>query len=156
MAGSVSAKWRSIWPGKGEPEPAIPRTEKTALVKSRRGQGLYRQRVKAIERACRITHVDNPDHLIASHCKPWRHCSNEERLDGENGLRLTPSIDHLFDRGFISFEDSGRLLVSPVADQTSLAKMAIEINETVNVGVFSSGQREYLDFHRNDIFLESR
>jgi len=69
---------------------------------------------------------------------------------------LTPSIDHLFDRGFISFEDSGRLLVSPVADQTSLAKMAIEINETVNVGVFSSGQREYLDFHRNDIFLESR
>jgi len=77
-------------------------------------------------------------------------------LDGENGLMLTPSIDHLFDRGFISFEDSGRLLVSPVADQTSLAKMAIEINETVNVGVFSSGQREYLDFHRNDIFLESR
>jgi len=71
-------------------------------------------------------------------------------------LMLTPSIDHLFDRGFISFEDSGRLLVSPVADQTSLAKMAIEINETVNVGVFSSGQREYLDFHRNDIFLESR
>lgn len=77
-------------------------------------------------------------------------------MDGENGLMLTPSIDHLFDRGFISFEDSGRLLVSPVADQTSLAKMAIEINETVNVGVFSSGQREYLDFHRNDIFLESR
>jgi len=71
-------------------------------------------------------------------------------------LMLTPSIDHLFDRGFISFEDSGRLLVSPMADQTSLAKMAIEINETVNVGVFSSGQREYLDFHRNDIFLESR
>jgi hypothetical protein len=28
---------------------------------------------------------------------------------------LTPSIDHLFDRGFIGFEDNGRLIISPVA-----------------------------------------
>jgi len=49
--------------------------------------------------------VDRPEHLRASHCKPWCDCeSNEERLNGENGLLLTPSIDHLFDRGFISFE----------------------------------------------------
>ena len=30
--------------------------------------------------------------------KPWRDSDNAERLDGENGLLLTPSIDHLFDR----------------------------------------------------------
>ena len=48
-------------------------------------------------------------HLLASHCKPWRDASNEERLDGENGLLLTPSIDHLFGRGFIAFEDTGAL-----------------------------------------------
>ncbi|GMW05571.1 MAG: hypothetical protein AMXMBFR8_03680 [Nevskiales bacterium] len=47
--------------------------------------------------------------------------SNEERLDGENGLLLTPTIDHLFDRGFISFEGDGRLLVSPVAHQIDAA-----------------------------------
>jgi len=46
----------------------------------------------------RITGVNNLNHLLASHCKPWRDSSNEERLNGENGLRLTPSIDHLFDR----------------------------------------------------------
>jgi len=40
-------------------------------------------------------------HLVASHCKPWRDSTNGERLDGENGLLLTQSIDHLFDRGFI-------------------------------------------------------
>ena len=34
--------------------------------------------------------------LVASHCKLWRDCKNEERLNGENGLLLTPSIDHLF------------------------------------------------------------
>jgi hypothetical protein len=41
--------------------------------------------------------------LSASHYKPWRDCSNEGRLEGENGLLLTPSIDHLLDRGFIDF-----------------------------------------------------
>jgi putative restriction endonuclease len=32
--------------------------------------------------------------LVASHTKPWRDSTNDERLDGENGLTLT--IDHLF------------------------------------------------------------
>ncbi|WP_216840954.1 HNH endonuclease signature motif containing protein [Acidobacterium sp. S8] len=61
-----------------------------------------------IERFCRVTKVENPLHLRASHCKPWRDLSNEERLNGENGLLLTPTIDHLSDRGFISFEDARR------------------------------------------------
>jgi hypothetical protein len=55
--------------------------------------------------------VENPVHLVASHCKPWRDSTNEERLNGENGLLLTPSIDHLFDRGFIGFENSGALII---------------------------------------------
>ena len=90
---------------------------------------------------------------IASHCKPWRDSSNEERLDGENGLLLTPSIDHLFDRGFIGFEDSGRLIISPVADKPSFARMGIEIERVVNVGALTKGQRKYLDFHRNSVLL---
>jgi putative restriction endonuclease len=68
-----------------------------------------------IENRCRVTGVNNPVHLVGSHCKPWRDSSNEERLDGENGLLLRPTIDHLFDRGFIGFENSGELIVSPVA-----------------------------------------
>ncbi|MBE0564697.1 MAG: HNH endonuclease [Krumholzibacteria bacterium] len=135
---------------------AIPDTDRVALVRSRRGQGIYRESVLRIERACRVTRVDNPEHLIASHCKPWRHASNDERLDGENGLMLTPSIDHLFDRGFISFEDSGRLIVSPVADRPALRRMGIETETAVNVGTFSAGQRRYLDYHRDQIFLATR
>lgn len=72
-----------------------------------------------IESACRITSVSNPVHLVASHCKPWRDSTNEERLNGENGLLLTPSIDHLFDRGFIGFENNGALIISPVAHRPS-------------------------------------
>ena len=129
-------------------------TTKEALVQARIGQGLFKKRVGQIEHCCRITKVDNPTHLIASHCKPWRDSGDEERLDGENGLLLTPSIDHLFDRGFISFEDNGDLLVSPVAHHNSLKRMGIAVDQSVNVGGFSSGQRNYLDYHRESVFLK--
>src|SRR6185437_15964387 len=108
-----------------------------------------------IESACRITSVSNPVHLVASHCKPWRDSTNEERLNGENGLLLTPSIDHLFDRGFIGFEDSGNLIVSPVAHGPSLARMGIDTTGTMNVGAFTGGQKSFLEFHRKMVLLKS-
>lgn len=86
-------------------------TQKQQIILARKGQGQFRKNVQRLERFCRVTKVNRPEHLRASHCKPWRDCENaDERLNGENGLLLTPSIDHLFDRGFISFEDNGLLL----------------------------------------------
>jgi len=135
---------------------AIRETERTALVQARRGQGLFRENVRAVERACRITHVERMEHLVASHVQPWRDSSNEQRLDGENGLLLTPTVDHLFDKGFISFEDDGRLIVSPVADQWSLKRMGVDTDGRVNVGGFSECQRRYLDFHRENVLRMAR
>ena len=134
-------------------DPAVPDTERLSLVRARRGQGLFKERVSQIESRCRITGVTNPAHLIGSHCKPWRDATNEERLNGENGLLLTPSIDHLFDRGFIGFEDTGRVIISPVADHSSLARMGIDTTATVHVGSFTSGQKQFLDYHRNSVLL---
>ena len=135
---------------------SVRETERLAIVRARVGQGLFKERVSMIETKCRITGVENPVHLVASHCKPWRDSTNEERLDGENGLLLTPSIDHLFDRGFIGFENNGKLIISPVAHRPSLERMGVETQQLVNVGGFSSGQKQFLDFHRNSVFLESR
>ena len=102
-----------------------------------------------------MTGVNRPEHLIASHCKPWRDSDNAERPDGENGLLLTPSIDHLFDRGFISFENGGELLVSRVAHEVSLRKMGVPVGGRFNAGAFSEGQRRYLEFHRESVFLQA-
>ena len=85
--------------------------------------------------------ISDSPHLVAGHCKPWRDATNEERLNGENGLLLTPSIDHLFDRCFIGFEDSGKLIISPVAHRPSLERMGIDVKGTVNVGGFTTGQK---------------
>jgi hypothetical protein len=134
----------------------IPETERTALVRSRIGQGLFKERVKKIETCCRVTRVDNPAHLNASHCKPWRNANNEERLNGENGLLLTPTIDHLFDRGFIGFENNGQLILSPVAHRPSLKRMGVETEKVVNVGAFTEGQKEFLGFHRESVLLKVR
>lgn len=134
----------------------IPETERSALVQARRGQGIFRDNMRSIERACRITRVERMAHLIASHIQPWRDSSNEERLDGENGLLLTPTVDHLFDKGFISFENAGQLIVSPVADPMSLKRMGIDRDARGNVGGFSAGQRRYLEFHRENVLRMAR
>ena len=139
-----------------ESDSQIPDTEREALIVARRGQGLFKERVMEIETRCRITGVTNPIHLRASHCKPWRDSDNQERLNGENGLLLTPTIDHLFDRGFISFEDSGVLIVSPVAHVPSLNRMGVETNGIVNVGAFTEGQKQFLDYHRESVLLQAR
>jgi hypothetical protein len=134
---------------------ALPETDRQAIVLARRGQGLFKTRVMRIEHACRITGVNREEHLRASHCKPWRDATNEERLDGENGLLLTPSIDHLFDRGFIAFEGNGQVIVSPVAHPDSLLRMGINRDKPPSVGGFSTGQRRFLQFHRENVLLRS-
>lgn len=131
-------------------------TDRQALVLARRGQGLFRERVQEAESHCRITHVDRPEHLRASHCKPWRDSNNAERLDADNGLMLTPSIDHLFDRGFISFSNDGRVLISPVAHKESLAKMGVATDRSIDVGDFRPRQRAFLEYHRDAVFLRSQ
>jgi HNH endonuclease len=132
----------------------LPDTEKQALIKARRGQGLFRQNVARLEPCCRVTRVDRPEHLVASHIKPWRESDNWERLFEGNGLLLTPTIDHLFDRGFISFENNGELLISPVAHEESMNRMGIITDRLVNVGGFAGPQREFLEFHRSKVFLK--
>ena len=138
-----------------EADVALAPTEKEALVLARRGQGRFRENVLELERECRITHVDRPEHLRASHIKPWRDCTNAERLDGRNGLMLTPSIDHLFDRGFISFESAGKLLISPVAHRASLEKMGVRTDSVVHAGAFAREQGTFLEYHRDAVFLRS-
>jgi hypothetical protein len=71
-------------------------------------------------------------------------------------LLLTPNADHLFDRGFIGFEDNGNVLISPVAHKDSLARLGLNPERPLNVGRFAEGQRRYLDFHREYVLLRSR
>jgi len=131
----------------------IDTTEKQELVLARRGQGKFRRNLEQIEDCCRLTGVRDRRFLRASHIKPWRLCeTNHERLDGYNGLLLTPTFDHLFDKGYISFSDDGAILIPdrlPNEVRCSLGLAA----QSVNAKTFTEAHEKYLAFHRKGVFL---
>lgn len=126
-------------------------TQKRQLINARVGQGLFKNNVRLNETACRVTGVAALHHLRASHIKPWRDSTNEEKLHGCNGLLLAPHVDHLFDRGFISFDDNGEVLVSDQMEPEVLNAWSIVVPRSV--GFFNSDQRYFLAHHREQVLL---
>jgi putative restriction endonuclease len=92
--------------------------------------------------------------LRASHIKPWSQSTDEEKLDGCNGILLAPHVDHLFDRGFISFSNDGGILIAKELDKNVLRAWGLESKS--NVGTFNERQKVFLEFHRKHVFKESR
>lgn len=129
----------------------IPETAKRQLVNARVGQGLFKNNVRLNEKRCRITGVTQLHHLRASHIKPWSACDNEEKLHGCNGLLMAPHVDHLFDRGFISFEGNGDLIVGSSMEPEVLDAWAINVPR--NVGTFNVDQRHFLEYHRTRVLV---
>src|SRR4030081_109570 len=79
-----------------------------------------------MEEKRRITKITNSCLLIASHIMPWRSCKTAtQRLDGMNGLLLTPDADLLFDRGFVTFQDDGEVRVSSRFDGEDLRRLGL-------------------------------
>lgn len=126
----------------------LPETQKVQLIQARIGQGLYRTRVSQIEPTCRVTGITDPRFLIASHIKPWAKSDNSERIDGNNGLLLAPHIDHLFDKGYISFTDEGEILKSSSLDKMVLAWLENPIMPTP----LNTKQCSYMEYHRKNIY----
>lgn len=131
-------------------------TERTALMSSRVGQGQFRANVLALETACRLTGVSDHMLLNASHVRPWRLCDTAaQRLDGHNGMMLTPNADRLFDRGLISFEDDGRLVLSPRLNPQLLTPLGLAGAMLMPPRQFHERARPYLAYHRERILLPS-
>ena len=128
----------------------INETEKFRLIKSRIGQGVYRNNLIKVANGCRVTGLANSDYLIASHIKPWACSNDKEKLDGNNGLLLSPHIDKLFDQGYISFSNDGKILISEKISPNVISKWCI--NNKLNVGKFNNLQQLYLEYHRANIF----
>ncbi|MDA8760435.1 HNH endonuclease [Amylibacter sp.] len=125
-------------------------TEKYQLVRSRVGQGQYRNNLERHEAGCRITGITDKRFLTASHIKPWVKSNDFEKLDGNNGLLLSPHIDRLFDRGYISFQDNGQLIFSP--SLPSEVMTAWGLNNPAKVKPLTNKQSFYMNFHRSEIF----
>jgi hypothetical protein len=108
---------------------SIDATTRLELIAARRGQGIFKKRIYEFENGCRLTQIRTSSLLIASHIKPWRLCgSAQERLDGANGLLLAPHVDLLFDRGLISFEDDGSVVLSSRLSLTDFQLLGLDLS----------------------------
>ena len=132
--------------------PIISITEKEDLRKSRIGQGRFRDLVIKINKRCIVTGASDVSLLIASHIKPWSKSTNEERLDGNNGLLLSPQYDKLFDKGLMTFDDKGKLIISVFLQQDIVHQWSIPVGKMC--GSFTGRQKLYLEFHRNSVFKD--
>ena len=101
-------------------------TERKGLVTSRVGQGAYRKRIiHRWEYKCAVTGFNKLEILIASHIVPWSDSTDNERLDVDNGLLLSPTYDALFDRHLISFENNGKIILSDTIDNNAYMKIGV-------------------------------
>ena len=124
-------------------------TERQSIVKSRLGQGKFRDNLINYWSGCAVSGVTLPAFLRASHIKPWRDCTNSERLDTYNGLLLNTTLDAAFDRGFISFADDGGILISP-ALKGHIGELSISGH--MSLKSIDDFHREYLEWHRKHVF----
>lgn len=122
-------------------------TEKSALIKSRIGQGTFREKVLLHWSGCAATGLSDTSLLVASHIKPWRKSTDIERLDQWNGLLLSPNLDKAFDQGFITFETDGAIRLSPLL--TEAAKLGITPSMKI---ALKPEHEKYMAHHRAEEF----
>jgi len=122
---------------------SISQTEKTALIKSRIGQGVFRDKVLLHWSTCAVTGFSDTSLLVASHIKPWKKSTNTERLDPWNGLLLSPNLDKAFDKGFITFETDGCIRISPLLAEAE--KLGITASMKI---VLKPEYETYMPHHR--------
>lgn len=109
-----------------ESSTVLDKTEKTSIIQSRIGQGLFRKELVDYWGCCAVSGLDVQNLLIASHIKPWRDADNRERLDVFNGLLLAPNYDKLFDLGYITFSQSGKVACSKLLTSSDKRLLSLD------------------------------
>jgi predicted restriction endonuclease len=125
----------------------IKETEKSTLISARVGQGKFRNQLIDYWNMCSVTGFSNTRFLVASHIKPWRDSNHRERLDRFNGLLLLPNIDKAFDKGYVTFEEKGRIMLSPELEQAG----TLGINSSMTVSL-QKDHHSYMSYHREEVY----
>jgi putative restriction endonuclease len=131
-------------------------TELKALINARLGQGQYRKDlIEKWEGKCPLTGCTIVEALRASHILPWKLSNDKQRLDSNNGVLLAASVDALFDRHIISFEDDGTLIWNEESEITqSFEALGIGVNRSI--GSLNKKQANYMKQHRETYYLKTQ
>ncbi len=122
---------------------------------ARDGQGKYREHLLKQCHFCPITMISDERLLIASHIKPWAASNDEEKTDPYNGYMLSPMIDKLFDRGFITFTESRHIILSEFISPYTWKQIGLKNDAFYNSIPMDDKRIEYLKFHHKSVFKGS-
>lgn len=128
----------------------LPSTEREALMKSRIGQGEFRENLIRLWGSCAITGLQDVTLLRASHIKPWNTSTNSERLTPYNGLLLVPNYDLLLDAGLIAFRNDGSIMIS--ARLNASAQGVFRVGQATRLRRVFPQNKEFLEYHRDVVF----
>lgn len=127
-------------------------TERDAVIKARVGQGPYRDSLFERWGGCSVTDVTMKDVLTASHIKPWSRCETaEERISVANGLLLVPTLDRLFDRGLITFDENFKIRISSQVSLAHQRHFGIDPNTRLRLRDFDD-LKPFLRWHGEHVF----
>lgn len=122
-----------------------------AVVKQRVNQGEFRKILLKKYDSCCLCGVKNTQLLVASHIMPWSVSDKKQRLNPNNGFLMCPDHDKLFDKGYISFNDDGRIIIS--SELNDADKFYMNIDDSMSIEL-SEENKFFLNYHRNNIFKE--
>ncbi|MFI3170336.1 MAG: HNH endonuclease [Faecalibacterium sp.] len=126
-------------------------TEKQIVQTVRTMQSAFRKNLLKEVNCCPFTQITYKPLLVASHIKPWCFSDNLERIDAKNGFLFTPMYDKLFDSGLITFNDDKEILFSEQLPKQVITKLNIQEKVIKNLPI--KGREDYLQFHRQNIFV---
>lgn len=152
---SVAAPLESEWDEikKIRNDHNLTRTQRETLIQARLGQGKFREELLRLWKRCPVTGSEALEVLRASHIKPWKDSTNRERLDPFNGFLLTPNLDALFDRMLISFDASGRILISKALARREQRLMGLSRRLRIPL---RQKHRSYLRYHRERFYEKQK
>lgn len=102
--------------------------------------------------ACAITGVHTTALLRASHIKPWAVCEPEEQTSVFNGLLLAAHWDAAFDRGLITLDVHGTVVLSPQLSEDDAAVLGFVEGMRLRKPM-QPQHLPYLAYHRQHVFI---
>lgn len=127
--------------------------DRETMIRARLGQGDFRDKLVRFWGGCAVTGCSELRLLIASHVKPWRYCDMYEARDLSNGLLLAPNLDKAFDIGYIGFEDTGEIILSPLFDSDIASDLGISAGMKLQKALLVE-QKNFMQYHRLNILLQ--
>lgn len=132
---------------------ALPESERRAVGLARVGQGEFRRSLIRYWQRCSVTGVAGEGFLTASHIRPWSGATTADRLNPFNGFLLSPALNACFDKGYVTFDDEGMIVLSEELGSDDATLMGI--HSAMKLARVDDRHRPFLAHHREHVFKKS-